>query len=290
MTAMARIDARDFAPFDVPVSLDFVTDVEGRLIPEVGPQFAEIHLAAPFAREVTLSDVGLPEGVAQIAFSLRIDPADVALLGYLPESHVVASYAFDDGNPDATDASGHDNTGMLVGSPPPSFTAGHDDLGLAFSSAAHDEVVCGRDPSLDPAGQISLSAWFNPSDAAFEQGGVLLSKEDDRTRQYSVSIQPGGTLALVIGRDTLEGTTRVRPDEWHHVVATYDGETMRIYLDGALEAGKGTEVRLLSSEIPLTLGARQSEKYPAYYDGLLDDVRIYDVALDEETQAISPYW
>ena len=64
---------------------------------------------------------------------------------------------------------------------------------------------------------------------------------------------------------------------WHHVAGTWDGTTQRLFLDGveiATQAPGGT----LGSGTMIRLSSPDGE----YLNGLLDDVRIYNVALSQQ--------
>lgn len=62
--------------------------------------------------------------------------------------------------------------------------------------------------------------------------------------------------------------------QWHHFAATYDGITMRWYLDGR---PVGSEERALDTKDEFRIGSRQS--HDTYFVGLVDDVAIWDYAL-----------
>lgn len=65
---------------------------------------------------------------------------------------------------------------------------------------------------------------------------------------------------------------------WHHVAATYDGTTKRIYLDG-VEVGSGLVVGALNvGSANFRIGSTNSGEI---FNGLIDDVRVYDTALSE---------
>lgn len=69
--------------------------------------------------------------------------------------------------------------------------------------------------------------------------------------------------------------------DWIHVVATYDGNTMRLYMNGR-ECGILTRGgRVKPNTHSLCLGS-YSRDHPAFFNGLLDDVRIYSRALTAE--------
>ena len=75
------------------------------------------------------------------------------------------------------------------------------------------------------------------------------------------------------------------PTEWHHFVGTYDGSTVRIYVDGV----EGTQGAFLGSIIAntnnLTIGRIFEDTYNI--KALIDDVRIYERALSAiEIQAL----
>ncbi len=70
-------------------------------------------------------------------------------------------------------------------------------------------------------------------------------------------------------------------NEWHHIAFTYDGTSQKIYVDGVLEKTIATTGSLNSSGAynqGLTIGARHTHSLQ-FVQGLLDNVRIHDVAL-----------
>lgn len=79
-------------------------------------------------------------------------------------------------------------------------------------------------------------------------------------------------------------STRVLPvDRWKHVATTYDGTWLRIYIDGRAAGAKRVTGRTCVSGEPLAVGAKNNPTkglLEAFWDGRLDEVRIYDRALD----------
>jgi glucose/arabinose dehydrogenase len=71
------------------------------------------------------------------------------------------------------------------------------------------------------------------------------------------------------------GTSAPSVNAWHHVVATYDGANMRVYLDGALIAGPVASSTPIASDSTLRIGNYGSR----WWNGLLDELAIYDYAL-----------
>ena len=78
-----------------------------------------------------------------------------------------------------------------------------------------------------------------------------------------------------------DGVTVVGFDEWHHVAATFDGTNVVLYLDGAVEAANTTEFPIAENGLNTEIG-RNPESTDRTWDGLIDEVLIYNRALSED--------
>jgi hypothetical protein len=75
--------------------------------------------------------------------------------------------------------------------------------------------------------------------------------------------------------------------EWHHVVATYDGDTMQLYHDGVLASETSGAGMLLDQSRPLLIGARSHDSAASFFNGTVDEVGYFNVVLSlEDIQAI----
>ena len=89
------------------------------------------------------------------------------------------------------------------------------------------------------------------------------------------------------GDHWVEGTTDLQKNTWYYIVGTYDGSKMRVYVNGVLE-GEEDESRALypTSTAHLYLGRQPWSGFEYYFDGIIDEVRISNVARSEsEIQA-----
>jgi hypothetical protein len=85
----------------------------------------------------------------------------------------------------------------------------------------------------------------------------------------------------------LDGSATVNPDEWHHLTAIYDGSIMRLYIDGKLDATKPWKGGIASNDFDVLIG-ENAEQQGRCFDGLIDDVRVYNYALPErQIQALA---
>ncbi len=83
------------------------------------------------------------------------------------------------------------------------------------------------------------------------------------------------------GGDNAEGGA-VKAGEWTHIAGSYDGETVRTYINGKMAAEKKlTKKDLVASSKSLSIGVRGDSKDVQWMAGSIDEVAIYDNALSE---------
>ncbi|HID56913.1 TPA: LamG domain-containing protein [Candidatus Poribacteria bacterium] len=78
----------------------------------------------------------------------------------------------------------------------------------------------------------------------------------------------------------VDGATSLNTDKWYHVALVYDGNEIRVYLNGELDGSLSASGKIEASDAELRIGRGD----PAgYFAGVIDEVAIFNVALDEET-------
>ena len=73
-----------------------------------------------------------------------------------------------------------------------------------------------------------------------------------------------------------ESTATINDDAWHHVVATYDGTTIRLYVDNQADGSISAPSPTWSTANNVEIGKLSSTRH---WDGLIDEFAIYDRAL-----------
>jgi hypothetical protein len=187
----------------------------------------------------------------------------------------------------APDAAGS-NDGSLVGFNSPRWPRGELGRALEFNGDSANRVVIANAPALNPGTQISLSAWIYSNTEEIRHTETIISKGVGEDTQYALAIERGGVIRFTLGESSLSSEKRIVPHTWTHVLASYDGEAMRLYLDGQVDrnslerrgpiAATDNEVLIGSSSNATQLASVETP--PATFNGILDDVRIYSVGLN----------
>ncbi len=217
-------------------------------------------------------------GVALVLFpQLRGRPAGLA--AYWPA----------EGN--ARDKIGHHNGTMIDG-------AGYDvgEVGRAFSFDGKGQYVkIPPSAGLNPGGQLTIEFWMKaaPGNPVSSFQGLVTSDyygvEIANGVSFYVSSDHGGSWAISPHASLSAGV-------WHHVAGTYDGAIVRLYIDGQ---PLGMALKHIGAISPLpsgsfvAIGSEDGRTQFAdcvgsrYFNGLIDEVRIYDRALSaSEIKAI----
>jgi len=186
---------------------------------------------------------------------------------------LLALYALD-GN--VADSSGNGYDGTENGGP--TYGTGVD--GQAIRLDGIGDFVDFGVPENWPSGAASrtLCAWAQTSSV---QSGwrVIAAYGSPVTAQAAGLVMNGTSLyASGYGSDvSLDNFWAV--EEWHHASLTYDGATVRLYADG-VEVASGQ--RTWNTTITVARIGRQVNEAPEFWDGMVDDVRLYDEALSAE--------
>jgi hypothetical protein len=133
---------------------------------------------------------------------------------------------------------------------------------------------------------MSLEAWALPTSLTTSYQRVFSHEPTTSPRQgYLMFVRTTNgdpsTLSLERwmdgGVDQCPTTAPVTQGAWHHLVATYDGTTSTVYLDGTPVAAQASALPLLSTTATLLMGLGTFD--PSPFTGSLDEIAVYDEAL-----------
>ena len=174
------------------------------------------------------------------------------------------------------------------------WTSGKIGGALDFDGS-HDKVLVADANELDLTQSLTLTTWVKAD--AFEDGAGLITKGTSDV-SYALELSSDGKLIFntndgyyttktsffgwsrtrVSKQKTFMSNSDLTLNQWHHVAVTYDGENVEFYIDGQLDSSAQASIALETSNESLVFGA--DLKDGTYFDGELDDARIYNRALN----------
>lgn len=179
------------------------------------------------------------------------------------------------------DASGNGMTGTLAGNPvwQNAGTIG----GALRLDGTGDYVDCGDNALLDLTAGVTVAAWVKTERAGFAVNESLVTKG---SHAYSLAINADIIEFAVYSDSTATWAVAQYPITsafnaiWHHVAGTFDGAALKLYVDGTLQSTVAYAGLIASNPTHKVLIGANCEDLSRLYQGSVDDVCIYDVALD----------
>jgi chitodextrinase len=221
-----------------------------------------------------------------LAAALLVSASIGVLISQLVPAHVhasssglVASYSFNEGSgTTVTDSSGNGNNGTISGAT--WTTAGKYGDALSFNGKS-SRVIINDSASLNLSSGMTLEAWVSPTSVPASWQDVIYKQTDIYFLEAgsSVSNNPpaiGATFSSH-GDQFMAGTSALPAQTWTYLAATYNGTTLLLYINGTQVASRSISDSLTSSTQALQIGG--DAVYGQYFKGIIDEVRIYNLAL-----------
>ncbi|HCO92588.1 MAG TPA: hypothetical protein DIU00_01335, partial [Phycisphaerales bacterium] len=208
----------------------------------------------------------------------------------ISDPNLLGWWKLDEGMGDIVlDWSGHDNHGTLTNGPV--WVEGNDGGALQFDGS-NDYVNLGTPPELYIPNNYTYSAWFrvgeNINGDSDAQYLLCIGSRSDLVFGVEDNVGIDGDLALhyydtAPGFNSLNvGKTVWSAGDWHMVAGTKDSTGHKIYLDGELKnSDTNTRDDNYNTTRMISIGA-MGWNNDEYYNGAIDDVRIYNRALTED--------
>jgi hypothetical protein len=192
------------------------------------------------------------------------------------EDGLVAYWSFDEGTgKTAADATGNGHDGEFKGAP--KWVAGKFGTALEFDGKG-DYVAVADDDALDLTDKITLMAWFSPNDVLtsrrlmVKNNSIFVIFDFSNANSIDFLVKPNNTFAE-------SKTTDWKVGEWYHFAGTFDGKTLKVYINGELEGEAANNVPIAPSDLELWIGGDDNGRATDWFPGKIDEVRLYDKTL-----------
>ncbi len=198
-------------------------------------------------------------------------------------------------NGNAHDESGYGNHGTVHGAQLTTNRFGEANKAYQFDGQeAYIEVADA--PALHTTREVTVSVWVNWHLPQATHNRILTKIRTQAAggASYHLVIKDNHLIwGITASRETttnMENVTAPREfpkNRWAHIVGRYDGASLTLYIDGEVVTNRVVQKTIYYDEGPLAIG-RYDRKFGEYFDGDVDDIRIYNRALSaSEIQQLS---
>jgi hypothetical protein len=249
-----------------------------------GVQAGAADTSAPYS--VAWSSRGVPNGshtltaIARDASGNETTSEPVAFeVANTAVPGLVAAWGFDEGfGATANDATGNGHKGTISNA---EWQAAGKFGGALLFNGVDSWVAVDDAQDLDLAGAMTVEAWVMPFDIdGFE---TVVLKERPGGLSYALYANnaeqgpgvPTGWVQTQAGYDLGAGGTSLLPlHTWSHLATTYDGQEVRLYVNGTLVQSVPVQGDLESAADALRIGG--NAVWGEFFSGLIDEVRVYN--------------
>ena len=187
------------------------------------------------------------------------------------------------------DSSIYGNNGVAQGANCSASVAGKLDSACSFDGINTD-VNVPYSLFLSPTQAITIEAWFNTNNRTADQrivshtetGGYQLSLNENivcTQNSLCMLVRVGGNY-----HGASYPVSNISNNQWYHVAGTYDGETLRLYINGQEVSSNTTPSGAISYSVnnPLCIGSEPDSSAcnaGSYFNGSIDDIVIWNMSL-----------
>ncbi len=200
------------------------------------------------------------------------------------------SWRFEETGPIAFDATDNRNNGILVGNP--LRVDGLFGKALNFNGSLEPSYIqIAHNDSMNFKGEMTVEAWIRPGELLSHHVSIAAKggKLRDEFPVWTLTAKDhGGGPSFCFEEDIglVKAQEPLTINEWHHLVATYDGNATVLYVDGVETDRNECNEAAESSSWPLYIGSGFWFDSPAaFFNGIIDEVNLYHYALNSQQTA-----
>ncbi len=199
----------------------------------------------------------------------------------IPTDSLVGYWPF---NGNANDATGNGHNGVVNGATLTPDRFGNPNSAYSFNGI--DNVI-----EINPGINLdtfTISFWYKTSTTTVHAGLVAMHRNSSYNSSYLTQLYNGkGNVYITSTTSSVFSVTdnsNSNDNLWHHFICIYDHDSLKLFIDDILVAADTASFDINQTSLPLSFGAFRNSTntgYVGFYEGVLDDIRIYNRALNQ---------
>ena len=218
---------------------------------------------------LTSSNESCNSSETKIDFISVVEPLDYGLVAYYPF------------NGNANDESGNGNDGTNNGATSFQDRFGSENSAYDFNGLSNF-IDVDFTSNLVINNQLTVCSWVN-AESFSNDYNTIISKSSTTSGPFQFEfMQNGGLLSAVYyNPGSIQYQNNFQTDEWLFVCTSFDGNYAKIYVDGLMVAVSEELNNVLTNDNQHLNIGRESWNSSRYFNGKIDDIRIYTRALSD---------
>jgi hypothetical protein len=153
---------------------------------------------------------------------------------------------------------------------------------ILFEPTAAAGVVVPTNALINPTAAFTYEAWFK-GNANVGINRAIISKGVSTNYAASIVLEAGtgkivGEFYTGTSLKTIKSLLAYNDNAWHHVACTYDGATIKLYMDGTLEATLAATGAVFNATQDFSIGRYSDGTNVFNFWGSIDEVRVWNTA------------
>jgi prepilin-type N-terminal cleavage/methylation domain-containing protein len=229
---------------------------------------------------VVISIIGLLSSVVLASLNSAREKARIAkgqqfssIVKHSIGDQLVGEWNFENDNAD--DSSGFGNDGIIIGGV--DFVDGVMGRAARFNGST-GFIQINDNNIFDIINEITIELWVKFTGTVPNPYDNVINK-DTWWGPWSIILESNFNVKFSLSHDYSEsrradGNKKINIGKWHHIVLTGNNSYMRGFIDGELVLDKQQSISSIgTTDTPLFIGKQGTGGY--YFEGLVDDVRVY---------------
>ncbi|TVZ56254.1 putative secreted protein (Por secretion system target) [Lutibacter sp. Hel_I_33_5] len=138
----------------------------------------------------------------------------------------------------------------------------------------NDRITIADNAAFDFSSGFTAEAWINPDVLGTQ---TYLSQYDSGQEAFAFILLSSGKIEFTVTTDGnsdqfFESSTAIVAGIWSHVALTFDGTTVKAYINGVASGTNSVSGTMFASTAPIEIGARNNAHF---FNGTIDEVRIW---------------